>query len=189
MRSILLFIFFHISAALFCQVSIKGPWTAQLGASTNKGFKESTQINIRYISPRFRWSEDWDPEEEKDPDKFRNMRIMLELIACPPAEAICAGFGAQYRLVKFKRFSMYVNGGLKFIIKPGSDFVTPRYRANHSDDAWYVNMSLISQLDLGFILPFVDIGGDGIFTVGSEFNLRKIYKRTKRRYNFRKPNT
>jgi hypothetical protein len=41
--------------------------------------------------------------------------------------------------------------------------------------------------------PFADIGYDGIFTVGTELNLRKIYRKPKGRYKLhtvkKAPNT
>ena len=76
---------------------------------------------------------------------------------------------------------MDVYGGLKFFLVPGPDFGTISYLKARRG-LWYMNMGLIFQLDLGIIKPFADIGGDKIFTVGTELNFKAIFKKTKKRY-------
>lgn len=177
-------------AAFFCfviyvsyaQVSVKGPWTLECGASSSNAFQRSSSLNLRYISPRFRWSDDWIEEEEKNPEKYRNMRLMLELIYNPPLKVLCTGFNAQYRLIRYKKFSCELYGGLKFFFLTGDEYVLPNSRAGHVGDIWYMNMGLLCQLNLGVVSPFVDIGGDRILTVGTEINFRKIYRKPKGRY-------
>jgi len=101
MRSSFLLILCFAFLSTFAQVGIKGPWTIQVGASSNSGFaKGSSSINLRYISPRFKWSEDYDPLEEKNPEPFKNMRILVELMYRPPLNVIALGLNAQYRLIK-----------------------------------------------------------------------------------------
>lgn len=185
MRSIVLFIVCQLALFSFGQVAIKGPWTIAGGASSRNGFIRSSSINVRYISPRFKWSEEYDPEEEKDPEKFKNMRLMAELIYTPAIEVLCFGFNAQYRMIRYKKLSMEVYGGPKLFFIPGSDFSIPNSRAGRRGDIWYLNMGLLWQLNLGFISPFVDIGGDKIITVGAEINFRKIYRKPKGRYKLR----
>ncbi len=186
MRSFLLSIFCFLSLLQFGQTSIKGPWTIAGGVSSNNGFKGSSCINLRYISPRFKWSEEYIPEEEINPEKFKNMRLMLEFIYNPPLKVLCAGLNAQYRLMRLKKLSLNITGGLKFLFVPGPDFVSPSYRPGHKDEGYYMNMGLMCQLDLRIIAPFVEFGGDYILTVGTEVNFHKIYRKPKSRYNLRK---
>lgn len=53
-------------------------------------------------------------------------------------------------------------------------------------ELWYMTAGLICQFNLGIISPFADLGGDGIITIGTEFNFHKIHKKTKKRYKLRK---
>ncbi len=139
-------------------------------------------MNIRYVSPRFKWNEDWNFDEETQPDKYRNMRIMLELMIGPCFRTVCTSVNAQYRLIKVKRFTTYITGGVKMLFLSGNDYNAPGTRSGGKDAGWYMNMGLLSQLDLGRVLPFVDLGGDGILTIGTEIKFGKIYKKLKGRY-------
>jgi hypothetical protein len=165
------------------QVNIKGPWTGEVGASTNTGF-ERWSLNLRYISPRFRWSEEYIEDEDKHPE-LKGMRLMVEVIYTPPFKVFCMSFNVQYRLVKVGRFSGELYGGPKLFIVTGPDFTTPRTKIGQRSDIWYLNMGLLCQLDLGIVGPFVDFSGDRILTVGTEVNLRAIYKRPKGRYHLK----
>jgi hypothetical protein len=182
LKTILLLTLGHLSSAVFSQVAIKGPWKIACGASSSSAFRESSSFNVRYLSPRFKWLENETEEEEKNPEKFKNMRLMAELIYRPPLKTLCTGFNAQCRLIKYKRFSMELYGGLKLFFITGSDFAVPNSIAGRGGDLWYMNMGILWQLNLGIISPYADIGGDGIITVGTEFNLRSVYKRSKGRY-------
>jgi hypothetical protein len=73
---------------------------------------------------------------------------------------------------------------VKFFFVPGPDFIDIPYLSK-GKDLWYMNMGLLLQLNLGIVAPFADIGGDGIITVGTEFNFHKIYRKPKRRYRLR----
>lgn len=168
------------------QVEVKGKWSLQSGVSSSNFFSYGKPcVNLRYVSPRFKWSEDWNADEETQPDKYRNMRIMLELMVGPCFRTVCSSVNAQYRLVKCKRFTTYITGGLKILFTSAGDFNTSGTRSGRSGQGWYMNMGLLSQFDLGPIAPFVDLGGDGILTVGTEVKLQKIYRKTKRRYKLR----
>lgn len=140
---------------------------------------------MRYVSPRFKWSEDWNADEETQADKYRNMRIMLELMVGPCFRTVCSSVNVQYRLIKCRRFTTYLTGGLKMLFMSGNDFNAPGTRPGRKDAGWYMNMGILSQLDLGYISPFVDMGGDGILTIGTEIKLQKIYKRPKGRYHLK----
>jgi hypothetical protein len=183
---VLLFLFLWLTSLSICsQVLIKGPWKIVCGASSNNAFQRSSSLNLRFVSPRFKWSDDWTAEEEKNPEKYKNMRLMLELIYTPPLKVLCSGFNAQYRLIKYKRVSMEIYGGLKFFFATGPDFTVPNTRVGHTADLWYMNLGLLFQLNLGIISPFADIGGDYIVTIGAEFNFHSIYRKTRNRYNLR----
>jgi len=86
-----------------------------------------------------------------------------------------------------KRLTVNIIGGMKFLIVAGPDLVTPAYRSGHKDAGWYFNMGLQSQLDLGRIAPFVEMGGDYILTIGTEVKFGKIYRKPKRRYKLNSP--
>lgn len=166
-----------------------GPWTIELGASTINGFKNSASINLRYISPRFKWSDyELTAEEEKKPEKFKNTRLMIELIYAPPVKVVCTGFNVQSRLLGSKRLTLDLYGGMKFFWVPGPDFVKIPY-LKEGRDLWYMNLGILLQLNLGIIAPFADIGGDGILTVGTEVNFHKIYRNPKRRYHLNTKST
>src|SRR5689334_3225684 len=116
MKPLAFIILLHVCLPGFAQVEVKGKWNLQLGVSSNNGFtRESNCINIRYVSPRFKWSEEWNLDEETQPDKYRNMRIMVELMYAPPFKVIYSSINAQYRLIRWKRFTTYVTGGLKVL--------------------------------------------------------------------------
>ena len=163
-------------------MSIKGPWTIECGTSTNTFFKTPASLNIRYISPRFKWSDyELTAEEEKKSGKFKNTRLMIELIYSPPLKVLCAGFYVQSRLLGSKRLTMDIYGGMKFFLVPGPDFVRIPYLKG-GRELWYMNLGLILQLYLGIISPFAAIGYDGILTIGTEVDLHKIYRNPKKRY-------
>ena len=182
LRSIYVLVLCHLALSQLSQVEVKGPWTFECGMTTISAFREPSSINLRYISPRFKWSEDWNEDEEKYPDKYRNTRIMLELIYGPPKKLICTAFNVQTRLLGTRRFSLNMYGGIKFFI-----LTSPEYKRipflKGGREIWYMTAGLIGQLNLGAIAPFIDLGGDGIITVGTEINFRKIYRKPKRRYN------
>lgn len=178
----LLLLSWSLSTFLVSQTEIKGKWKLAGGASSNNVFKTSPCLNIRYISPRFKWSDyELSEEEEKHVDNFKNTRLMLELIYAPPLEVLCTSFNAQSRLLHSKRFSLNLYGGLKFFIIQGADF-TNKAPSKTGKDFWYMNMGILCQLNLGVISPFADIGGDHIITIGTEFNFHWVYKKPKKRY-------
>jgi hypothetical protein len=185
MKWILLGIIFLLPLSLLCQVNIGKPWNVECGASSNTAFNQPGSFNLRYVSPRFKWSEDWTEEEDKHPEKYKNTRLMMELIYKPLFEVLSMGLNVQQRFVRAKRFSMELYGGLKFFFIPGPDFVTIPYLKG-GKNAWYLNVGLLCQLNLGMIAPFADIGGDGIITIGTELNLHYVYKKPQKRYKLQK---
>ncbi len=152
--------------------------------TTISGFRENSSLNLRYISPRFKWSEEWNEEEEKYPDKFRNTRMFVELIYGPPKKLICTSFYVQTRLLGTKRFSLNMYGGMKFFIITSQEYKAISYLKG-GREFWYMTTGLIFKFTLGVIAPFFDLGGDRIITVGTEVNLRKIYRKPKKRYNLK----
>ncbi|MBL7913042.1 MAG: hypothetical protein JNJ41_18410 [Bacteroidia bacterium] len=185
MRSVLLLLICHLALLQFGQIEVKGPWTFEVGASSNNFFADTASLNLRYISPRFKWSEEWNEDEEKYPDKYRNTRMMVEMMYRPLKKVITLGFIVQSRLIGTKRFSLNMYGGVKFFIFPGKDFVQIPYLKG-GREIWYMTAGLIFQYNLGVIAPFADLGGDGIVTIGTEVNLHKIHRKTKKRYKLRK---
>ena len=184
MKTIFLITIFHLPLFIYSQAVIEGKWTTEYGASTINTFKKSSALNLRYISPKFRWShDDLTEEQEKQPQKYNKTRIMFELIYTPPIQNLCMGVNVQYRLMRHKIVSLEGYGGIKFFFVRGSDFAVKRqFVEGSSKGIWYLNAGLILQFNLGMLSPFVDYGYDGIFTVGTELNLRKIYRKPKGRY-------
>ncbi len=174
----------HLPLTLLCQAVIEGKWKTGYGVSTMSAFKRSSAFNLRYVSPTFRWTEDeLTEEQEMRAEKFKKTRIMFELIYAAPVQNLCTGFNIQYRIWKYKRLSLDIYGGIKFFFIRGSDFAIKRpFVKGSSKGVWYINAGSILQLDLGIIKPYADIGYDGIVTVGTEFYLRKIYRKPKGRY-------
>jgi hypothetical protein len=183
----LLLILGHLSLSNFAQTTVGRGWTMEFGASTHTFFQTPVSLNLRFVSPRFKWSDfELTPEEEKKSEKFKNTRLMIELIYVPPKQVICTAFNVQSRFLGSKRLSLDIYGGMKFFWIPGPDFVSiPYLKAGR--ELWYMNLGLILQLNLGIISPFVDYGGDGILTVGTEVDFHKIYKKPKRRYKLSTP--
>lgn len=172
----------HAYQSSFSQTQIKGPWTIECGISSPNAFIRTSSFNLRYISPRFRWSNEDIDEDNPKSEKFRNTRLMVELIYAPPFKVFCTGFNVQSRIVRYKKFSMEVYGGMKLFLVTGTEYTIPNSRGGRKGDSWYLNLGLLWQIDLGIIAPFVDLGGDRIITVGTEVHFRKIYRKPQRRY-------
>ena len=182
MRLILLFYFLPL--VLSGQNSFEGPWTLTYGASSDTLFRASPSINIQYTSPNFRWYEEGLSEsEERRLDKYKNMQIVAELLYTPPLDALCMGFYLRYRFLKYKKLNIAAYGGPKFFFIPG-DFRDIKYLKG-GKQMWFVDMGLNCQLNFKILSPFVDLGVDGILTVGTTCNFRSIYKSLKKRYHLR----
>jgi hypothetical protein len=123
-------------------------------------------------------------EEEEHPEKFSNMRFMLELIYTPPINVLCSGFNIQYRFLHSGKLNVEAYGGPKIFFIPGPDFETIKYLKG-GKQMWFINMGLLCQLDFDMLAPFLDIGVDGIITAGTELNIHAIYKKPKNRYHLR----
>jgi hypothetical protein len=184
MKPVLLLVACHLPFILCCQGDVEGRWKMESGLSTSSRFNTYFSYNLRTVSPRFKWSNrDLSEEEEKHPEKFRKARFMFELIYKPPLNVFGMSCNVQYRLLKYKKLSLEAYAGLKFFIVPSPDFVIKSYYSpTINKGVWYINEGLILQFNLGVIAPFADIGYDGIFTLGAEFDFHKIYKNPKRRY-------
>lgn len=178
-----LLILFHLPLLLCGQAALKGPWKIECGVSTNNALKPSS-FNLRYISPRFKWSHKDYNTEEKDLEKFKNGRIMAELLYNPPFKVFGTSLNVQCRLINYKRLSIEAYGGVKFFFVPGPDFKNI-YPLKGKKYTRYLNMGLLFQFNLGVMSPFADFGSDSIITIGTELNLHAIYRKPKNRYNLR----
>ena len=106
MKSIILLAICYVPLKMFSQAVIEGKWKTAYGVSTMSAFKKSSAFNLRYISPRFRWSEDdLTEEQEKYPERYNKTRIMFEVIYSPPINKLCTGFNIQYRVIEYKKIS------------------------------------------------------------------------------------
>lgn len=175
--------FLLLPFGLFGQSSMEGPWIFECGASSNSRYKENSILNFRYISPRFRWSQsDWTEEEEQHPEDFKKARIMWEVLYGPPLKTLATGINIQYQLWKYKRLRLEAFGGVKFFFLSPGDMIINPHVAGQGSNAWYINAGLLCQLDLGLAAPFADIGTDGIYMLGAEIDIRRIYKKVKRKF-------
>lgn len=170
-----LLILCHLSFPIFCQSLVERDWGIECGASTNNAL-ESPSLNLRYLSPRFKWS------NEEDPGKFKNARLMFELIYTPPFKVLCTGLNVQYRFFNYKRLNLDIYGGYKFFFKTGPNFENVPYQRKGKKYIGNINAGLICQFDLGIISPFIDMGIDSIITIGTQVNFRAIYRKPKKRY-------
>lgn len=175
-----LLILCHLSLPIFCQSLVESSWGIECGASTNNAL-ESPSLNLRYLSPRFKWS------NEEDPGKFKkNARLMFELIYTPPFKVLCTGLNVQYRFLNYKRLNLDIYGGYKFFFIPGPNFENIPYHRKGKKYIGNINIGLLCQFDLGIISPFIDMGIDSIITIGTQVNFRAIYRKPKKRYELSK---
>lgn len=174
----------HLPLVIFCQEPAKDPWTFECGITSNIFFSVTPSIDLRYISPSFKFSNDNLTEEEEE-KKTKDFRLMLELLYGPPLRTLGAGIKIQYCLVNKKKISLEPYIGLKLFIVPGPDYIKmPRLK--EGKNMWYYNLGIILHAHLGVISPFLDIGTDGIATIGTELDFHAIYKNPKRRYKLRR---
>ena len=164
---------------IFCQSLVEGAWGIECGASTNNAL-ESPTLNLRYLSPRFKWS------NEEDPGKLKNARLMFELIYAPPLKVFCTSLNLQYRFLNYKRLNLDIYGGYKFFFITGPNFKNVPYHREGKKYIGNINIGLICQFDLGIISPFIDMGIDSIITVGTRVNFRAVYRKPKKRYKLSK---
>ncbi len=179
-----LLIAYSFPVTLVCQAVIEGKWKTEVGASTITTFNKSSAINLRYISPRFRWSDDdLTEEQEKHAAEFKRTRLMFELLYTPPMRDLCMGVNVQYRLYKYKIVTLEAYGGLKFFFVRGPEFAARHaFIKGSSHGVWYINGGFILQFNFAVAAPFADIGIDGIMTLGTELNMHSIFRNPKRRY-------
>ena len=169
-----LLILCRLSLPIFCQSLVEGSGGIECGASINNAL-ESPSPNLRYISPRFIRS-------NEDSSKFKNARLMFELIYTPPLKVLCTGLNVQYRFLNYKRLNLDIYGGYKFFFITGPNFKNVPYHREGKKYIGNINIGLICQFDLGIISPFIDMGWDSIITIGTQVNFRAIYRKPKKRY-------
>ena len=92
---------------------------------------------------------------------------------------LAASFNFQHKIAGYKRWSLHATMGLKafFLISPEKGLI-------NFNKILYLNAGLLSQLDLGMFLPFVDIGFDQIYTFGTELKLHSLFRKEGKRYKF-----
>jgi len=184
MKPFFLFTLYHLPLVLFCQETTPEPWTFECGASSTNFFSTVASINLRYISPPFKFSNE-DLTEEEEEKKSKDFRFMLEVLYRPSLLVLGAAVKMQYCVIKRKGISLEAYMGPKFFFKPGPDFIEILHLKG-GKNMWYYNLGIILQAHLKVVSPFFDIGTDGIVTIGAEFDFHGIYKNPKRRYKLRK---
>ena len=169
-------ILFHLPLLLHGQSALKEPWKIECGLSMNNALEPSS-FNLRYLSPRFKWSHK-DTEEEKEPEKFKNWCIMAELLYNPPFKVFGTSLNVRCQFIDYKRLRIEGYGGGKFFVVPGPNFKNI-YPLKGKKYTRYLNMGLLFQFKLGVLSPFADFGADSIITIGTELNLHAIYRKPK----------
>lgn len=165
--------------SLDCQEAVEGRWHVACGVSSYNNYKGSYIPNLKFISPRFKWSnEEWTAEMEKQPDKYKRTRFMAELFYAPSFSGM--SLNVQYRLLSYGKLSLEAYGGLKFLFVTPRGYVINPYVARENKQGWYMNPGLLCQLDLGLVAPYADAGADGIVTVGAELDVQAFLKKMKR---------
>jgi hypothetical protein len=90
---------------------------------------------------------------------------------------LVASFNLQHKIVEYKIWSLQATVGFKFFF-----LMNPENGLINFNKMFYLNLGLLSQLDLGMFLPFVDIGFDQIYTIGTELKLHTLFRKEGRRY-------
>ncbi len=176
MKLTFLLIVCHLSLPVFCQSFVEKSWGIECGASTNNAL-ETPSLNLRYLSPRFKWS------NEEDPGKFKSASLMFELIYTPPLKVLCMGLNVRYRFFNYKRLNLDAYAGYKKFFITGPHFENVPYQRKGNKYKGYINTGLLCQLDLGIVSPFFDMGTDTIITIGTKVNFRAFYSKPKKKYD------
>ncbi len=139
MKIQILFVLNILPLAFFCQATIEGKWKLEHGVSTMSNFNKSSAFNLRYISPKFRWSDDdLTEEQEKHAELYNKTRIMFDLIYSPTITNFCVGMNVQYRIFKYKLLSLESSNGIKFFFIRGDNFAIKRpFIKGSSNGVWY----------------------------------------------------
>lgn len=183
MKSSFLLTIFHLPLVLFCQETIQEPWKSGFGASPIIFLKTIPGINMRCISPSFKFSNE-NLKEEEEEKKTKDFRLAFELLYVPPSKILGTAIKMQYSVIKKEKISMEAYIGPKLFFIVGPDFINTK-RFQKSKNRWYYSLGIILQAHLGVASPFFDIGKDGTVTIGTELNFHAIYKQPKRRYKLR----
>ncbi|MDQ3111824.1 MAG: hypothetical protein M3R17_18200 [Bacteroidota bacterium] len=190
-----------IPCAVFCQDKKEDSksWTTQ-PAYTKQLIRDSADkitwsglngIGIRFISPCFKLeTEDdyWTEEEEKDPGKFKRARFLFEVMygykyrmKDIEVTEISSNASFVYRLFNYKLLSINAIGGLKFFFLYNRDYGLLNFKK-----IYYWEYGASAQLDLGFVVPFIEIKRFKYCTFGMELRLHPVYKKPKRKYHIHK---
>jgi hypothetical protein len=160
--------------------------TGHLKKSDLKGF------NLRFMSPRFEVKTDdthWDEEREKNPDKFKKAAFCLEMMYAGKhhdsdlntvSEFSLSG-DFYYALVRYKKFTLDAVAGLKLHFITSPDYGVVNFRK-----IYFWDCGLSAQLDLGFIVPFIDIRRMGYYTIGTAIRLHPVYQKPRKHYKAHK---
>jgi hypothetical protein len=173
-----------------------GSWTTQV-AFTQQRIKDSLGsrwsdlqgYGVRFTSPNFKLETDgdyWTEEEEKNPGKFKRGRFFCELMYVPKhivgdltdVQEFSANADFMYRIFQIKRFNLYAEGGLRFQFLHSHDYGLINFKK-----VYYWDYGAAAQLDLGFVVPFIETRRFRYWTAGIEFRLHPVYKKPKRKYN------
>lgn len=193
--------FLFIPYAVFSQDKKEDPgnWTTQL-AYTKQRLKDSLGntrsdlqgFGIRFISPNFKIETDgeyWTEEKEKHPEKFKRARFFYELMYAPKHQVddltdvteFSTNADLTYSILHLRRFNLDAIGGLKLFFQYSSDYGLINFKK-----IYYWDCGAAAQLDLGFVVPFIEIRRFSYCTAGIEVRLHPVYRKPKRKYNIHK---
>lgn len=176
-----------------------GNWTTQF-AYTKQYLKDSTGnkrsdlqgFGIRFISPNFKIEtedEYWTEEKEKHPEKFKRARFFCELMYAPKHQLddltdvteFSTNVDLTYSILHVKRFNLDAVGGYRLFFQ-----YSPGYGLINFKKVSYWDCGAAAQLDLGFVVPFIEVRRFVYCTAGIEVRLHPVYKKPKRKYNIHK---
>lgn len=176
-----------------------GNWTTQL-AYTQQRLKDSTGnkrsdlkgFGIRFISPNFKIETDgeyWSEEKEKHPEKYKKARFFYELMYAPKhtvddltdVTEFSTNADITYSILRFWRFNLDAVGGLKLYFQYRHDYGLLNFKK-----VYYWDYGAAAQLDLGFVVPFIEVRRFRYYTAGIELRLHPVYKKPKRKYHIHK---
>jgi hypothetical protein len=195
------FYFFLIPLTGFSQDKKEEPgnWTTQL-AYTRQRIKDSTEarwsdlqgFGIRFISPDFKIETDgeyWSEEEANNPRKFKKAKFFAELMYGPKHKMgdltdvteFSANADMTYSILRLGRFNLDGIGGLKLFFQYSAEYGLLNFKK-----IYYWDYGAAAQLDLGYIVPFIEVRRFRYYTAGMALRFHPVYKKPKRKYHIHK---
>ncbi|MEO5644027.1 MAG: hypothetical protein ABIQ40_16995 [Bacteroidia bacterium] len=198
-RSFLILLFVIIACTCFCQDGNEpGSWTTQIGYTRQHRAHDDTAAlrwtymngyDVRFISPNFKIETDdeyWTEEKEKKPEDFERARFFCEFMLAPKHRVdgltdvteLVINADLIYSILHIRRFNLYAEGGLKTFFRYSNNYGLVNFKK-----VYYWDYGATAQLDLGYVVPFIELRRYRYCTAGIELRLHPVYKKPKRKYH------